>query len=66
MYPINVGIPRESLLGPVLYQLSSVKILNEENVTTVTFADDKAILAYHTCPIQASRLLQNVLSKFKQ
>lgn len=59
--PIESGVPQGSVLGPFLYTLYTADLPERENVQTATFADDTAVLAVHSDPVQASLNLQESL-----
>lgn len=52
------GVPRGSILGPVLYLLFTADLPTHDNTITATYADDTALLSVHEDPHIASRVLQ--------
>lgn len=66
LHPINSGVPQGSVLGPVLYLLYTSDLPISNNTVMATFADDTAILASHTDPIEASMQLQSGLDKIQE
>lgn len=63
IYSINAGVPQGSVLGPILYTIFTSDMPTTSNVLVATYADDTAILASSTCPVEASNLVQNELNQ---
>lgn len=60
-YEILAGVPQGSVLGPVLYTIFTADLPQTPGVTIATYADDTAILASSTHPVEASAKLQQSL-----
>ncbi|CAH2100420.1 unnamed protein product [Euphydryas editha] len=56
--PIKAGVPQGSVLGSTLYLIYTSDLPTSESIITGTFADDTAILAAHSDPVEAAELLQ--------
>lgn len=60
---ISAGVPHGSVLGPLLFLLSTGDIPQEEGTTIATFADDTAILATGNTAEEATKKLQRAVDK---
>jgi hypothetical protein len=60
---MQLGVPQGSILGPFLYTLYTVDILQTYTTILSTFADDTAIMATHSNPTTASMNIQAHLRK---
>lgn len=65
LYPIEAGVPQDSVLEPTLYILFTSDLLSTNNSITATFADDTAILTSHSNAVIASERLQESLTKIQ-
>ncbi|CAK9827570.1 Probable RNA-directed DNA polymerase from transposon BS [Anthophora retusa] len=63
---ILAGVPQGSVLGPILYQIYTVDLPQNEGVITGTFADDTAAMAIHEDPNTAAKLLQENLCEISK
>jgi hypothetical protein len=63
--PILAGLPQGSVLGPILYIIYTADLPTMVNSTTVTFADNTAILTFHEEPAKAMHRLQKHLNKIQ-
>jgi hypothetical protein len=59
----EAGIPQGRVFGFALYLIYTSDLLTSDSTTTVTFADDTAVLATHEDPPIASKKLQATISK---
>ena len=59
---ISAGVPQGSVLGPVLYVLNTRDVLQDDNTTMATFADDTAIMATGVTIDEATNKLQNAIN----
>jgi len=66
LYTIRSGVPKGSVLGPILYSIFTADLPETEQTLTTAYADDRAILSSHHNPITASRNLQNHLKHFEK
>ncbi|GBP65124.1 Probable RNA-directed DNA polymerase from transposon BS [Eumeta japonica] len=58
----KAGVPRGSVLGPILYLLFTADLPTSESLTTGTYANDTAILAAHSDQKITSIILQTNLN----
>ncbi|KAG5898500.1 hypothetical protein JTB14_015504 [Gonioctena quinquepunctata] len=65
LYPIEAGVPKGTVLGPMLYLLYTADLLSKRNIITATYADDTAILFSHHDPNAASLQLQMNLEEIQ-
>jgi len=65
LHKIQSGVPQGSILGPVLYYIFNAELPVSDHTLTATYADDTAILASHTDPLNAGRHLQQHLDKLE-
>lgn len=65
IYNINAGVPQGSVLGPILYTIFTSDMPFSDNVLIATYADDTALLASSTCPIEASNIVQRELNEIE-
>jgi hypothetical protein len=61
-FHISSGVPKGSILGPILYDLHTSDLPTSRETTLGTFADDTAIFATHEDPTIASLNLQEHLN----
>jgi hypothetical protein len=57
----NAGVPKSSILGPLLYLLYTVDLPTSPESITVTFANDSAVVAVQSDPAIALQKLQTNL-----
>lgn len=62
---VKAGVPQGSILGPFLYVLYTADMPTHVKTQTFTFADDTAIISTHSCPVEASKLLQNHINELQ-
>jgi len=61
-FQIHSGVPKGSILGPLLYVLYRSELPTSTDTTMGTFADDTDIFATHADPTTASRNFQEQLN----
>ena len=66
LFPIETGIPRGSVLEPLLFTIYTADLPTLTEIATATFADDTALLASHWDPIIASSTLQRGLDSMER
>jgi hypothetical protein len=66
LYTTEYGVPKSSILGPILYSIFTADLPETEQTLTATYADGTAILVSHQNSITASRKLQNHLNQFEE
>ena len=59
--PIKAEVPQDSVLGPVLHVFYKCDILQPEEVTIATFADDTTVSAVSENIMEATTKLQNAI-----
>jgi histone H2A len=65
-FAIKSGVPRDSVLGPLLYLLYTADLPVNANTTMGTFADDTVILSVNIDPAIATFTLQNHLNQIQE
>ena len=58
---MKAGIPHGSVPGPVHYAIYTADMPIKEDITTATYADDTASIAYNSNLTEGSRILQRHL-----
>jgi hypothetical protein len=58
LFPVNAGVPRDSVLGPLFYLMYTADMPTSPESTTATIADDTALPTTGSDPAIASQDLQ--------
>jgi hypothetical protein len=64
-FPMLSGVPKGSILGPLLYTIYTADLPTSNKTILSTFADDTAIFTTHPYPTTASLNLQDHLHKIE-
>ena len=65
-FPIEAGIPQDSVLGPLLFSIYTADLPISTGIIIATFADDTALLASHANPTIALSTLQQGLDSMEK
>jgi len=66
LHPVSSGVPKGSVIGPLLYLLYTTDLPAVADTETTTYADDTAVLTTHADPAIATHRLQTALHEIQQ